>query len=153
MEKKIMEYLVKLRLEPELAATPPKACPDQLFEAAHHHAVHDLSCQQTGCDGKLVQRDRDKVEHQPVVHFGPIASANTVMKSAETRDEIAAATSAIAFEMEGAGVWDVFPCVVIKGVCDYADSHKNKEWQRYAAASAASCAKAFLDYWVPLPEM
>jgi nucleoside phosphorylase len=51
--------------------------------------------------------------------------------------------------MESAGVWDIFPCVVIKGACDYADSHKAKAWQRYAAATAAACMKAFLGYWVP----
>jgi nucleoside phosphorylase len=50
--------------------------------------------------------------------------------------------------MEGAGVWDAFPCVVIKGVCDYADSHKNKKWQGYAAATAAACMKAFLKEWI-----
>ena len=59
-----------------------------------------------------------------------------------TRDNI------IAFEMEGAGVWDNLPYVVIKGVCDYIDSHKNKEWQVYAAATAAACMKAFLKKWV-----
>jgi nucleoside phosphorylase len=71
------------------------------------------------------------------------------MKSGEDRDAIARKASVIGFEMEGAGVWDVFPCVVIKGACDYADSHKNKVWQRYAAATAAACMKAFLNYWVP----
>ena len=49
--------------------------------------------------------------------------------------------------MEGAGVWDNFPTIVIKGVCDYADSHKNKKWQRYAAATAAACMKAILKGW------
>lgn len=151
MENKIVEYLAVLRREPGLAAIPPTTAPDKLFEAAYHHAFQDMSCEQAGCNGKLVQRDRAKRDHRPVVHFGLMASASTVMKSAEDRDKIAAATNVIAFEMEGAGVWDVFPCVVMKGVCDYADSHKNKEWQRYAAACAASCAKAFLDYWVPSP--
>jgi hypothetical protein len=51
--------------------------------------------------------------------------------------------------MEGAGVWDTFPCIVIKGACDYADSHKTKKWQRYASATAAACAKAFLEFWEP----
>ena len=66
------------------------------------------------------------------------------MKSAQHRDKIAGTEQVIGFEMEGAGVWDHFPTVVIKGVCDYADSHKNKRWQRYAAATAAACMKAFL---------
>lgn len=49
--------------------------------------------------------------------------------------------------MEGAGVWDNFPPVVINGVCDYADSHRNTIWQNYAAATAAACMKAFLTQW------
>ena len=28
--------------------------------------------------------------------------------------------------MEGAGDWDEMPCIVVKGVCDYADCHKHK---------------------------
>jgi nucleoside phosphorylase len=71
------------------------------------------------------------------------------MKSGEGRDRIAAAEGVIAFEMEGAGVWDNFPCIIIKGACNYADSHKSKVWQRYAAATAAACAKAFLGFWIP----
>ena len=39
---------------------------------------------------------------------------------------------------------DTFPCVVIRGICDYADSHKNKIWQPYAAATAAAYAKELL---------
>ena len=74
---------------------------------------------------------------------------DTVMKSGSHRDEIAKRDGIIAFEMEGAGVWDYFPSIVIKGVCDYADSHKNKQWQPYAAATAAACTKAFLEGWSP----
>jgi hypothetical protein len=74
---------------------------------------------------------------------------DTVMKSGQHRDEIARREKVIGFEIEGAGVWDNVPCIIIKGVCDYADSHKNKLWQAYAAATRASVAKAFLEYWVP----
>ncbi|KAK4178934.1 hypothetical protein QBC36DRAFT_308722 [Triangularia setosa] len=68
------------------------------------------------------------------------------MKCGEIRDKISGEHNIIAFEMEGAGVWDAphTSCIVIKGVCDYADSHKNKEWQHFAAATAASAAKALL---------
>jgi hypothetical protein len=48
------------------------------------------------------------------------------------------------FEMEAAGLMDNFPCLVIRGICDYADSHKNKKWQSYSAARAAAYAKAVL---------
>ncbi|KAJ5195474.1 uncharacterized protein N7498_008912 [Penicillium cinerascens] len=46
--------------------------------------------------------------------------------------------------MEAAGLMNDFPCVVIRGIYDYADSHKNKEWQGYAAAVAAAYAKELL---------
>ncbi|PKY02338.1 hypothetical protein P168DRAFT_329275, partial [Aspergillus campestris IBT 28561] len=43
--------------------------------------------------------------------------------------------------MEAAGLMQDFPCIVIRGICDYSDSHKNKAWQGYAALAAASYAK------------
>lgn len=83
----------------------------------------------------------------PMLHFGLVASGDLVMKSAGHRDELATREKVIGFEMEGAGAWDTFPAVVIKGVCDYADSHKSKKWQKYAAVTAAACTKAFLRQW------
>lgn len=156
------------------AAQYPGAEEDRLFEAAYRHkhgestpcavcssredSVCDVasrtSCRELGCDEhRLVARPRLKEARNgngivtPAVHFGLVASGNSVLMSGELRDEISRETGAIAFEMEGAGVWDIFPCVIIKGVCDYADSHKNKSWQNYAAATAAACMKACLAEW------
>ncbi|KAL4750810.1 nucleoside phosphorylase domain-containing protein [Aspergillus terricola var. indicus] len=84
---------------------------------------------------------------EPTIHIGLVASGDQVMRSDEVRDSLINREGVIAFEMEGAGVWDTFPSLVIKGVADYADCHKNKEWQNYAAATAAACAKAFLELW------
>ncbi|KAI3395279.1 hypothetical protein diail_1477 [Diaporthe ilicicola] len=83
----------------------------------------------------------------PDVKFEKIASGDKVMKSGQERDAVASEMNIIAFEMEGAGVWDTFQgnCLVIKAACDYADSHKSKKWQRYAALTAASFTKAFLE--------
>ena len=46
--------------------------------------------------------------------------------------------------MEAAGLINDFPCLVIRGICDYANSHKNKCWKNYAAATAAAYAKELL---------
>ena len=73
------------------------------------------------------------------------------MKSAEHRDMLARDQNIIAFEMEGHGVWDKCPSIIIKAVCDYADSHKSKEWQEYAAVMAAVSTKAVLEEWGSLP--
>ena len=42
-----------------------------------------------------------------------------------------------------------FPCIIIRGICDYADSHKNKDWLEYAAAVAIGFAKELLEYIQP----
>lgn len=149
---KMTSYLHILRKEPLLQSEYPGSVNDKLFEATYHHMEDKQSCEQLGCDGKLVPRTRLNITQgspQPTVHFGLIASGDSVMKSGQDRDAIAKAEGVIAFEMEGTGVWDSFPCVVIKSACDYSDSHKSKVWQRYAAATAAACMKAFLSYWVP----
>jgi nucleoside phosphorylase len=67
------------------------------------------------------------------------------MKSAKDRDKIANREKIVGFEMEGAGIWDNLPCILVKGVSNYADNHKNDEWQYYAAANAAACMRALLD--------
>jgi nucleoside phosphorylase len=80
-----------------------------------------------------------------MVHHGTIASGNRVMRDATERDRVSAELdSVLCFEMEAAGLMNSFPCLVIRGICDYADSHKNKIWQPYAAATAAAYAKELL---------
>ena len=67
------------------------------------------------------------------------------MRDGATRDRISLEFGGVlCFEMEAAGLMNEFPCVVIRGICDYADSHKNKQWQEYAAATAAAFAKELL---------
>jgi hypothetical protein len=66
------------------------------------------------------------------------------MKDALLRDMLAAEKDILCFEMEVAGLMNMFPCLVIRGICDYSDSHKNKEWQGYASIVAAVYAKDIL---------
>ncbi|KLP22312.1 uncharacterized protein LW94_3109 [Fusarium fujikuroi] len=97
----------------------------------------------------LALREQKAIDIQvPTVHFGPMASGDTVMVSAEHRDRIASAENIIAFEMEGAGVWQELPCIIVKGVSDFADCDKTKEWQDYAAAMAAATSKAILKQYI-----
>jgi ankyrin repeat protein len=67
------------------------------------------------------------------------------MKDGKTRDDIAQRLSALCFEMEAAGMMDNLQCLPIRGICDYSDSHKNKDWQDYAAATAAAYARELLE--------
>ncbi|KAL4989171.1 nucleoside phosphorylase domain-containing protein [Aspergillus falconensis] len=74
-----------------------------------------------------------------------IVSGNQVIKEAAKRDALAQEMDILCFEAEAAGLMDQFPCLVFRGICDYCDSHKNKECQGYAALAAAAYAKALLE--------
>lgn len=146
--------------------------PDVLFEASypHNHRARDYSahcscsetnsldgmcndarmkdCDKLGCFGGPVVRRRDvTAAPKPSLHIGSIASLDAVVRSAKQRDEIIYKEDVAGFEMEGSGVWERLPTVVIKGVDGYADGHRSRQWQAYAAATAASAAKAFLGFW------
>ena len=85
------------------------------------------------------------------VHYGTIVSANREMSDAAQRDRVSAELGGVlCFEMEAAGLMNSFPCLVIRGICDYADSHKNKTWQAYAAGTAAACGKEVLSVIPPM---
>ncbi|KAL5364473.1 hypothetical protein BJX96DRAFT_178984 [Aspergillus floccosus] len=168
LQRKTSHFLAKI--DSDMASYPGEQ-EDKLYRSSYRHKHQDpldcsicaackqhtdsvcelartSTCEELGChDEELVRRRRRNQLNSPVVHIGFIASGDSVVKSEIHRDQVAEETNAIAFEMEGAGVWDTFPCVIIKGVCDYADSHKNKRWQEYAAASAAACTKAFIQQW------
>src|SRR5208282_4057417 len=102
----------------------------------------------TNCDqSKILQRRARDMR----VNYGLIASGNQVIKDAAFRDEInkRLGGKVLCFEMEAAGLMNHFPCIVIRGICDYSDSHKNKIWQPYAAAVAAAYAKELLSVIPP----
>ncbi|KAL2810862.1 hypothetical protein BDW59DRAFT_168089, partial [Aspergillus cavernicola] len=120
----------------------PPGNADTLFRA---EVIHNTKGCAEFCAGNplnIVQRRaRTTNEPNPAIHYGLIASANQVMKDASVRDQLAAESDILCFEMEAAGLMNQFPCLVIRGICDYSDSHKNKEWQGFAAMTAAAYAK------------
>ncbi|RKL09689.1 hypothetical protein BFJ70_g16644 [Fusarium oxysporum] len=122
--------------------THPGILQDQLFDGTYDHVQPMDSCQR--CDVSRLVRRPARSSTVPKIHCGIIASANQVMKHGRTRDQLAEELDVLCFEMEAAGLMDSFPCLAIRGICDYSDSHKNKKWQEYAAATAAAYAKELL---------
>ncbi|CZS79719.1 unnamed protein product [Fusarium graminearum] len=95
----------------------------------------------SSADGESSEGPRDMQ-----VHYGLIASGNRLIKDSVLRDNInhQMGGHVLCLEMEAAGLANDFPCLVIRGICDYADSGKNKDWQEHAAAVAAAFAKELL---------
>jgi nucleoside phosphorylase len=114
---------------------------DQLFLASYPHQS-GATCDH--CDVSQTVSREARLDNDPEVHYGTIGSANVVVKDPAVRDALKRDMNILCVEMEAAGLMDSFPCLVIRGICDYADSHKNKRWQPYAAAVAAAYMKELL---------
>ncbi|KAL3473297.1 hypothetical protein BJX99DRAFT_261485 [Aspergillus californicus] len=117
---------------------------DRLFKADYEHPPTAKTCHRCLSQYEMTRKVRE--DTRPQAHYGIIASGNSVIKHAATRDRLYRETGALCFEMEAAGLMSDFPCLVVRGICDYADSHKNKEWQGYAALAAAVYTKELLEY-------
>ncbi|KAL4953945.1 nucleoside phosphorylase domain-containing protein [Aspergillus filifer] len=117
---------------------------DRLYAADYSH-VDGPDCDE--CDlHAIVDRPKRQNHRTLHVHYGTIASGNSVLEDAKVRDAYAQdpQLNILCFEMAAAGLMNNIPCLVIRGICDYCDSHKNHEWHKYAALVAAAYARELL---------
>ena len=145
LQDELASYLSRIN-EVDSKFAYPGAKYDQLFEASYAHETPGASCEQ--CDTMKLVKERsggDRNSTSPVIHYGVIASGNQVILDASTRDRLAKEHNALCFDMEAAGLMNNFPCLIIRGISDYSDSHRNNRWKDYAGATAAAYAKAFLN--------
>jgi nucleoside phosphorylase len=116
----------------------------------------DLLHDHAGLRQKHPQRNRSG--HRaglPKVHYGSIGSANRSLRDAAVRDQVATRHGFLALDMESAGVGS--SCFlndrewfVVRGVSDYADSHRNEVWRHYASLAAACYVRALLAECLPV---
>lgn len=141
----INEHLSKILLKyPNMADKWQRPDPslDLLFNETYSHQGGQ-TCD--ACDRAQLVPQRPRENHEPQVHYGTIGSANALIKDSVMRSKLKRDSSMICVvEIEAAGLMESIPCLVIRGVADYADSHKNKIWQPYAAAAAAAYMKELL---------
>lgn len=140
----VLEENPKLRAEYQR----PGGNADRLYKSSFTHKGDDeVNCRSVCGDDEsnLVSRvERSEHADNPAIHYGMIASANQLMQNALLRDALSAEKDVLCFEMEAAGLMNHFPCLVIRGICDYSDTHKNTQWQGYAAMTATAYAKDLL---------
>ncbi|KAL3481495.1 nucleoside phosphorylase domain-containing protein [Aspergillus californicus] len=152
----LLGAISSLRSNPYLTANPLRAYVDIISQLRPAYCfpgrendllfqpdcVHDIS--NATCDSHTQAPRAPRGADHPYIHYGLIGSGNKVVKDAVLRDQLGAKYNILCFEMEAAGILNVLPCLVIRGICDYSDSHKSKVWQEYAAATAAAYAKLLL---------
>ncbi|KAL4876022.1 purine and uridine phosphorylase [Aspergillus karnatakaensis] len=145
-EGEMMEYIKRIEHEVAQCTTLrdyrfPGKHRDLLFKPDYPHAGGE-NC--SACDARQLYARLDRGSNDPVVHYGLIGSSNTLIKSGKRRDALHSEWKILCFEMEAAGLMDHFPCLVIRGISNYADDHKDDRWQPYAAVVAAAYAKDLL---------
>ncbi|KAK2732324.1 hypothetical protein FQN55_004266 [Onygenales sp. PD_40] len=143
-ESQIPSYISKIVQKDTIFFAHPGPEQDVLFESDYDHSAESADNACNHCDPGRVRHRPPRGTQNPKVHYGLIASGNQVMRHGATRDKLAREHGILCFEMEAAGLMDIAQCLVIRGICDYADSHKTKRWQGHAAAAAAAYAKEIL---------
>ncbi|KKP07235.1 hypothetical protein THAR02_00665 [Trichoderma harzianum] len=125
----------------------PAPVSDNLFQSEIVHPPDERTCKAFCLDNPSnlqPRHERTEDDDNPTIHYGTIASANQLMNDAKLRDKLAAENDVLCFDTEAAGLMNHFPCLVIRGICDYSDSHKDASWHGYAAMTAAAYAKELL---------
>ncbi|KAI1059135.1 hypothetical protein LB507_004119, partial [Fusarium sp. FIESC RH6] len=145
-DSRIPEFLANLPRKMKKRFSHPGASNDCLYLAEYPHVEDSPTCEACDQSQRVLQEERDETE--PTIHYGTIASGSQLIKDSKKRDQIEKSIGALCVETEAAGLQD-FPSIVIRGICDYADSHKNDIWQFYAAAVAAAFAKELLSFMPP----
>ncbi|KAL4870327.1 hypothetical protein BDV12DRAFT_195474 [Aspergillus spectabilis] len=117
---------------------------DLLFESKYRH-VGGGSC--GGCSpSKVVKRPERRVHRSVPAHYGTIGSVDYALTYADARDRYAQdpKLNILCFDMEAAGLSSVMPSLVVRGISNYCDSHKNDDWRGYAALAAAAYTRELL---------
>ncbi|KAL6836721.1 Pfs, NACHT and WD domain protein [Trichoderma sp. SZMC 28015] len=135
----------KRRLQKNYGRPAPSS--DNLFRSEIVHPRDERTCKAfclENASNLQPRHERTEDDDNPTIHYGTIASANQLINDAKLRDRLAAENGVLCFDTEAAGLMNHFPCLVIRGICDYSDSHTDTDWHGYAAMTAAAYAKDLL---------
>ena len=123
----------------------PAPASDRLYKSDAVHPATPDGCDITCKASDLVARDgRDEEDDDPAIHYSLIASGEQPMTDAHIRDKLATGDEVLCFDVGVVGLTKYCPFLVIRGICDYSDSHRNEEWQGFSAMTAAAYAKDLL---------
>jgi nucleoside phosphorylase len=129
--------------------------PNQIpLDPGYRAILEEISVERTYMDEIYAGwKGGNRPSHNLNVHVGPVGSGAVVLEDPSTVEMIQGQhRNTIGIEMEAYGVMSsVFytavpgtKVIVMKSVCDFADPHKNNDWQAYAAYTSSSLAYRFL---------
>ena len=152
-ESQMPQYVSEIVQKDPVTFAHPGPEQDVLFEPNYDHTT--IESEENGCNHCNPDRIRPRLPREiqdPIVHYGLIASGHHLMRHGATRDKLAHKQGVLCLETEVAGLKDAAQYLVIRGICDYADSHSSELWHAYAAVAAAAYAKEVLSFIPTVPK-
>ncbi|RYP53253.1 hypothetical protein DL768_001757 [Monosporascus sp. mg162] len=152
-ESQMPQYISEIVRKDPVTFAHPGPEQDVLFEPNYDHIT--IESEENGCNHCNPDRIRPRQPREiqdPIVHYGLIASGHHLIRHGATRDKLAHKQGVLCLETEAAGLKDAAQYLVIRGICDYADSHSSKLWHAYAAVAAAAYAKEVLSFIPTVPK-
>lgn len=126
---------------------------ERFLDQAHHLEDASRPPDNQGSDGKPIEYTPNPKRRPglPLIFYGPIASANRLLRDEGFRDALRRRHRTKAVEMESFGVADATWSIegagylVVRGISDFCDMRKGDLWQGYAAVAAAAYVRALLE--------
>lgn len=97
------------------------------------------------------QIEDPRVYGEPLVHFGPVASGKKIALDDQLRQEFAARFGTMCFDTELDAVLESIygnrkdQYVLIRGITDYKDGTREREWQNYSSLMAAAVLRSIVE--------
>ncbi|KAH6608120.1 hypothetical protein Trco_004433 [Trichoderma cornu-damae] len=152
-ESQMPQYISEIVQKDPVTFANPGPEQDVLFEPDYDHIA--IGSEEDGCnhcDPDRIRPRKPRETQDPMVHYGLIVSGHYLIRHGVTRDKLAHRQGALCLETEASGLKDAAKYLVIRGICDYADSHGSELWHGYAAAAAAAYAKEVLSFIPAVPK-
>ncbi|KAL4964643.1 uncharacterized protein BDV14DRAFT_73975 [Aspergillus stella-maris] len=151
-ESKMPQYISEIMQKDPVTFARPGPEEDILFEPNHDHAtIKAKKSECSPCDSDRIQSRQPWEVQEPMVHYGLIDSSQHLMRQGVTQDKFAHEHGILCFDTDATGLRNAPQHLVIRGICDYADSHRTELWHACAAAAAAAYAKEILSFIPTVP--
>lgn len=149
LEKSIQHILGKWPQMQKKYSRPSVESDAPVSDLQHPYSDSDHNYPHFDCCSRLLPpRTRDEPDCLRI-HYGFITSVSQQSKEAQANGKAATDSTGLCFEMAADEQTDRFPCLVVRGVCDYASRNRNETWHGFAALAAAAYTKDLLYHMPP----
>ncbi|KAJ3498372.1 hypothetical protein NLG97_g1171 [Lecanicillium saksenae] len=138
-------YIAEIVTKDAFTFARPSVTRDELSDSeSQRTSVQSADAECSDCSANETQYGSPRAAQSTRIHYGLVASTTHPICNATTRDSLAREHDILCFDTEASGLTGTDQCLIIRGICDYADLNRCNHWRGYAAAASAAYAKEIL---------